>query len=128
MIRILSSFSIAILFMIVISFMNAEKICPGYGFVPRPENCTSTCSADNDQCIKGLKCCYRPTEPCGYHCIEPKTNITKQGKCPTVKVDDPMWYLCDAHLCDVDSDCRGKQKCCSNMCGAKICTGPLLNK
>ncbi|CAF1530614.1 unnamed protein product [Rotaria sordida] len=108
----------------IISLINAAKVCPGYGFIHEPENCTSTCSATNDQCPPEEKCCYIITEPCGFHCIVPKDNVEKSGKCPTSSPNDPNWFLCDAHSCDVDNDCQDIRKCCPNSCGSPICMTP----
>ncbi len=120
----MSSFPIGLLLLLVISLASAEKICPGYGFVRRPENCTSTCSTSDDRCSTDTKCCYRITEPCGFHCIVPKDNVKKSGQCLNSQMNNSLWYLCDVHICDVDNDCQGIEKCCSNSCGSKICITP----
>ncbi|CAF4221136.1 unnamed protein product, partial [Rotaria sp. Silwood2] len=112
----MSSFSIAILLLMIISLISAAKVCPGYGHIHEPKNCTSTCSMINDQCPQGKKCCYLKTKPCGFHCVIPKDNIEKLGKCPTLPTDDPLGSVCDGHFCDVDNDCKGVKKCCSNSC------------
>ncbi|CAF0776608.1 unnamed protein product [Adineta steineri] len=125
---IMCYFSTVILFFIVISFINTEKICPGYGFVKFPENCTLTCSTSNDQCTNGTKCCQRLTEPCGFHCIKPKDDVKKSGDCPQLQANNPFWFLCDGHYCDVDSDCKGMAKCCTNICRSKICVIPHSSK
>ncbi len=124
MTSIMSSISIVIILLLIISLTNPETICPGYGYVRVPENCTSTCSSTLDQCPTGTKCCYRIDQPCGFHCITPKDKINKSGRCPTTQTDNPSWSLCDAFDCDVDNDCQSKKKCCSNLCSSKICIDP----
>ncbi len=120
----MSFMSIAVILMLIISLTNAEKICSSYGFVPEPQNCKSTCSPTNDECLLGTKCCHRIKHPCGFHCVRPKDNIEKLGQCPTIQTGESLWYLCDAFFCDVDNDCQGTEKCCSNSCGSKICFTP----
>jgi len=117
----------AVFLLMTISVANAgQKVCPGYGFVQLPENCESTCSSEKDECSSNKKCCFRVEQPCGFHCIIPKDNEPKPGKCPTsVSIEDyPYWGLCDGRFCDVDIDCKGAQKCCHNECGAPICIAP----
>ena len=113
-------FRIVVLF-VIISVISTGKVCHDYGFIPRPDDCVSTCSRMNDQCRNGKKCCYRPEEPCGFHCVFAKEDIKKFGQCPTGKVSSMQWYLCDASLCDVDNDCPNAEKCCPNICGSKVC-------
>lgn len=118
------SLSIAVILLLIISLINTEHICPGYGYVAEPVNCSSTCSQTNDQCPIGRKCCHRIEEPCGFHCIISKDNKKKLGECPTRVTGKLSWLLCDAVLCDVDDDCQGTEKCCTNVCGSKICLKP----
>ncbi|CAF1235262.1 unnamed protein product [Didymodactylos carnosus] len=102
-----------------------ERICPGFGFIIPNGPCNDTCVNDTD-CVKYLKCCYSPAvTPCGYHCVPPKINIPKKGKCPTNSTH-PLWYLCDVHFCDVDHECKKSctAKCCPNVCGSLICVEP----
>jgi len=120
----MSFISVTIILLLIISLTNARKICPSHGFVPQPRNCKSTCSQIDDQCPIDTKCCYHIGQPCGFHCIIPKNNIKKSGQCPTLQTDNPSWFLCDAFFCDVDNDCQGLEKCCSNSCGSKICLTP----
>jgi hypothetical protein len=74
----------------------------------------------------GEKVCYRVEQPCGFQCIAPKDNEPKAGKCPlpSAEVETPLWGICDGHFCDVDSDCKGNQKCCYNPCGSPVCVAP----
>ncbi|CAF2305490.1 unnamed protein product [Rotaria sp. Silwood2] len=124
----MSSYLYAVLlFLMIFSSINAgEKICPGYGYILLPENCTSTCSKENDTCSPDLKCCFRVEEPCGYHCIVPKDNEPKPGICPVSlsSAQYMKWYLCDGHECDVDNDCKRADKCCYNACGMPLCIAP----
>ncbi len=53
-----------------------------------------------------------------------KDNVNKSGQCLTSPMNNSLWYLCDAHSCDVDNDCQGIKKCCSNSEGSKICITP----
>lgn len=117
---------VGLLFVIVSVVHGGDKVCPGYGFIRPPEGCQSTCSSENDQCPMDKKCCFRIEQPCGYHCIVPKDDQPKNGKCPASSstLNDSNWFLCDAHLCDVDSDCPAMKKCCSNRCGAPVCVSP----
>ncbi|CAF2628957.1 unnamed protein product [Rotaria sp. Silwood2] len=114
----------------IVSIVNAgQKVCPGYGFIKPSPNCASTCSTVKDRCPIGKKCCFSMQKPCGFHCIVPKDNQPKRGKCPApqTKIKNPLWNLCDRHLCDVDNDCKGTTKCCRNACGATICIAPQLS-
>ena len=123
----MSYYSFAILLAALLSIAYAgQKVCPGYGFIRPPENCTVTCSRENDTCAEGLKCCFRLEEQCGFHCIVPKENIPKKGTCPSqsTEINDGEWMLCDGHMCDVDSDCEGDKKCCRNYCGSAVCIAP----
>jgi len=120
-------YSFAVLLLVIISVANAgQKVCPGYGFILRPENCESACSTEKDECPSGTKCCFRLEQPCGFQCILPKDNEPKVGKCPSPssQIDNPYWNLCDGHFCDVDSDCKNAEKCCYNLCGTPICIAP----
>ena len=115
------------LLLIIVTMVNGgAKVCPGYGFIRPPEDCHSTCSTDNDQCPTGKKCCFRIEEPCGFQCIVPKDNEPKKGICPSPSSSgtDANWYLCDGHMCDIDNDCPGVQKCCLNLCGSPVCVVP----
>ena len=124
----MSSYSYIILLILVIaSIANAgKKVCPGYGFIRPPDKCESTCSIEKEECPQGKKCCFRVEQPCGFHCIIPKDAEPKSGTCPksTTEQNNPYWGLCDGHFCDVDNDCKGVKKCCSNLCGSKICIEP----
>ena len=113
-------------FLILVTVINSELVCPGFGFIRPQEPCVDQCSADNDTCGSGQKCCYTPQSPCGYRCVVGKQNVTKSGSCPSRDSDqsDPNWFLCDGHSCDVDNDCRCKKKCCHNKCGSSICISP----
>ena len=124
---IMSPYSFAVFLLVIISVVFAgEKVCPGYGFIRPPTNCESSCTTEKDLCASGKKCCFRVEQPCGFHCIIPKDNEPKIGKCPTSvsMIDNPYWGLCDGHFCDVDNDCKGVEKCCFNKCGSKICIAP----
>lgn len=105
---------------------SGEKVCPGYGFVRIPEKCESSCSPEKDECGNDKKCCFRVEQPCGHHCIVGKDNMKKSGLCPsnTSVKDNPIWGLCDGHMCDVDHDCQGETKCCPNICGSQVCIQP----
>jgi hypothetical protein len=104
-------------------------VCPGYGYwayelAKKP--CTDQCSAQNDTCGTGKKCCYSPVSPCGFRCMIPKDNTPKAGSCPSrnsmmAMIRNPAWGVCDDHQCDVDKDCRCRSKCCANKCGSLIC-------
>lgn len=106
--------------------VNAELICPGFGFIRPQQPCVNQCSSDKDTCGTGQKCCYTPVAPCGYRCLASKNDVAKRGTCPASQSEQnhPYWRLCDGHFCDVDSDCSCKKKCCSNMCGTKLCISP----
>ncbi|CAF0789319.1 unnamed protein product [Rotaria sp. Silwood1] len=124
-------YAVLLLLLMIVSIVNAgQKVCPGYGFVRPPKNCKSTCSPLKDKCPLGKKCCFRLAQPCGFHCIIPKDNQPKRGKCPTSKAKPKYrdWYVCDRHLCDVDNDCKGTWKCCRNPCNAAICIPPQAAK
>ncbi|CAF0836455.1 unnamed protein product [Adineta ricciae] len=121
MASMIRNYTAAVAVLIIVSCVNMEKVCPRHGFIHQQQNCTATCSTVHDQCANGLKCCYSYTQSCGYHCTKPKDNIPKRGRCPTIKTSDPQWYVCNEHDCDVDYDCPGRQKCCSNICGSKVC-------
>ena len=97
-----------------------------YGFVRIPEKCESSCSPEKDECGNDKKCCFRVEQPCGHHCIVAKDNVKKSGLCPsnTSVKDNPIWGLCDGHMCDVDHDCQGETKCCPNTCGSQVCIQP----
>ena len=122
----MTSLPLALLLLIISTSVAATKVCPGYGFMRPPTNCTSTCSNEKDDCPSNKKCCLLIREPCGYHCIVPKDNVAKVGKCPSSssQVNNPYWNLCDGHFCDVDNDCKGTQKCCHNPCGTPLCLPP----
>ena len=120
---------IVLFFLCLVYIVSAiEHVCPGFGFVPVMDKCVDNCDPNNDQCPSATKCCYRPVNPCGFQCVQPKVKTLKQGQCPKslTHKENPDWFLCDAHLCDVDTDCEGRQKCCSNTCGANICLDPLF--
>ena len=118
--------SSTLLLLLIGSFVTTEKVCPGYGFVRPPDKCESTCSTENEECPPNRKCCFRIEQPCGYHCIVPKDDVGKVGKCPSTssEVNDPYWNICDGHFCDVDNDCQGTKKCCRNPCGSPLCLPP----
>ena len=116
--------TIAVILLLAISFISTAKVCPSNGFVVLPTNCTSTCSTRRDRCGTNKKCCYRIAKPCGFHCIKAKHNMKKAGECPTSQSDDRLWSICDFSTCDVDNDCEDTKKCCSNLCGSKICISP----
>jgi len=123
----MSSSFLPLLFLVIVSAVYAgQKVCPGYGYIRPPKNCNSTCSVENDQCASGTKCCFQISEPCGFQCIVAKDNERKSGQCPSQssEVKTPLWGICDAHFCDVDSDCQGAEKCCPNPCGAPVCVAP----
>lgn len=123
----MSIYSLAALLLVLVSVTNAgQRVCPGYGFIPPQVNCKSTCSMENDECPSDQKCCFRIGQECGFHCIVPKINEPKQGKCPSPSSENsnPNWFLCDGHQCDVDSDCNDAEKCCINTCGAPVCISP----
>jgi hypothetical protein len=122
----MSPYSIAVFFLVIISVANAGKVCPGYGFIRPPDKCESTCSQEKEECPSDKKCCFRLEQPCGFHCIIPKDNQPRAGVCPSSssEIDTPYWGICDAHFCDVDTDCKGAEKCCHNPCGAPICIKP----
>lgn len=126
--NIMSLFSFALFVISLMSIVNAgEKVCPGYGYIRTPENCESTCSIEKDECPRGKKCCFRAEQPCGFQCIVPKDNEQKQGQCPSSSsgnISDSNWNLCDGHMCDVDNDCQGTKKCCSNRCSSFVCIKP----
>ncbi|CAF3394917.1 unnamed protein product [Rotaria sp. Silwood2] len=120
-----------LLLLAIVSIINAgQKVCPGYGFIKPPNNCKSTCSILKDKCPIGKKCCFRMQQPCGFHCVVPKDNQPKPGKCPLLSSKQIFrnWYVCDLHFCDVDNDCRGTAKCCYNPCRATICIEPQAAK
>ncbi len=111
----------------IVVIVGANMVCPGENsFWPSPRSCVNQCSSDKDNCETGKKCCYTSISPCGFRCVLPKNNKTKRGKCPPAlsAQKDDNWILCDAHLCDVDSDCRRRKKCCQNMCGSNMCIRP----
>jgi hypothetical protein len=123
----MSPYSFVVLLVVIVSVANAgEKVCPGYGFIRRPQSCEAKCAQEKDECPSGTKCCYRVEQPCGFQCIAPKDNEPKAGKCPlpSAEVETPLWGICDGHFCDVDSDCKGNQKCCYNPCGSPVCVAP----
>jgi hypothetical protein len=127
---IMSFYSFAVVLIVLVSIVNAgEKVCPGYGFIRPPKDCKSTCSMENDECPFEKKCCFNMEQPCGFHCIVPKDNEPKIGKCPSPfsQVDNQYWMLCDGHFCDVDSECPSAEKCCSNFCGSSVCVHPVHN-
>jgi hypothetical protein len=103
---------------------NSELVCPGFGFIRPQQPCVNQCSTDNDTCGSGKKCCYTPETPCDYLCLIGKQNIAKPGTSPPSQFaqTDRNW-----RLCDVDNDCRCKQKCCSNMCGTLMCISLIEN-
>ena len=107
----------------IVAITNSELVCPGFGYMRPQLPCVDQCSPDNDTCESGNKCCYTPETPCGYRCLVGKENIRKPGTCPPSQSGqtNPNWFLCDGHMCDVDSDCQGAQKCCPNMCGSLVC-------
>lgn len=111
---------------VLTTLIQSAKVCPGYGFIRPPTNCESSCSMEKDECPNDKKCCFRVQQPCGFHCIVPKDNQTKSGKCPSTSSDikEPYWGICDGHFCDVDNDCQGNKKCCVNPCGSPICLSP----
>ncbi|CAF0802110.1 unnamed protein product [Didymodactylos carnosus] len=114
----------------LIQSKSTEKyVCPGFGFVRPQTPCEDSCK-DDTTCKSGLKCCYSPlikdNRPCGSHCIQPKENIPKEGQCPDSKSkpESSLWGICDIHMCDIDGDCKGKEKCCRNTCGGPVCIAP----
>ncbi|UJR25114.1 hypothetical protein I4U23_006473 [Adineta vaga] len=110
----------------LVTIANTELICPGFGFIRPQQPCIDQCSPDQDNCETGKKCCYTPEAPCGYRCLVSKNDVEKPGHCPSPQSEQThqYWRLCDGHFCDVDSDCSCKKKCCSNMCGTKLCISP----
>ena len=120
------SFASFLLWLIVSVVNTRDNVCPGYGFIRPPENCNSTCSPEKDECPLDKKCCFRIEQPCGFHCIVPKLNEQKPGKCPATSsaLDNLEWSLCDGRQCDVDNDCKNTEKCCQNLCGSLICIAP----
>lgn len=109
----------------IVTIANSELVCPGYGYIRPIQPCVNNCTVDGD-CSYGQKCCYTPVTPCGYRCLQAKENKPKSGTCPPSQSDQNImdWLLCDAHLCDVDGDCKCKKKCCPNKCGALVCISP----
>ncbi|CAF0884714.1 unnamed protein product [Rotaria sordida] len=66
----------------IIAIANPELVCPGYGFVRPEEPYIDECKSESDTCDAGIKCCYTPLKPCGYHCLVGKDNVAKAGTCP----------------------------------------------
>jgi hypothetical protein len=123
----MSALQFVVVLLAMICIIDAELICPGFGFIRPQQPCVDSCSTSNDTCAAGQKCCYTPIAPCGYRCQVGKDNKPKPGSCPSSQSEQTIsnWYLCDANLCDVDSDCSCRKKCCANKCGSKVCIKPL---
>ncbi|KAG8319507.1 hypothetical protein J6590_090587 [Homalodisca vitripennis] len=83
--------------------------------------CYPSCSQDG-QCEGFYKCCA--TACGGTVCSRPVTSRRfanlKSGVCPA-KPTGP--WVC-SNRCAMDSDCRGRLKCCRNRCGALACVAP----
>ena len=92
MTRIMSYVSIALILLVIVTFANAAQVCPEYPYIAGERICNSTCLPNNDTCPKGRKCCYRPTTPCGFHCVVAKDNVQKPGNC-TAAPDNPSWNI-----------------------------------
>ena len=117
--------------LVILSAINliagANMVCPyANAFWHPPQTCVNECSPDKNTCEIGKKCCYTPVSPCGLRCVVAKNDKPKKGKCPPTgsTQKDLNWILCDAHLCDVDGDCRSRKRCCQNKCGANVCIRP----
>ncbi|KAJ8974270.1 hypothetical protein NQ317_008277 [Molorchus minor] len=120
-IQVLVVLSVAVLAMGQFGQFFAKKSgeCPPY---PNVMVCDMTCFADV-QCPGMQKCCG--TACGGTMCIGPVTSRVvaskeKPGDCPS-RPSGP--WVCSSR-CAVDSDCRGKKKCCRNRCAALACVNP----
>ncbi|XP_077345422.1 uncharacterized protein LOC143989233 isoform X4 [Lithobates pipiens] len=101
---------------------------PGTCPVP-PERCFKAprldgiCTKDH-QCPGHQKCCVRL---CEYACVAPE-KFEKSGQCPRVGPPGTfMLYKCpsvNTTACVNDVDCKGHQKCCSELCVNK-CRDPV---
>ncbi|KAF4520216.1 hypothetical protein B566_EDAN009941 [Ephemera danica] len=83
-------------------------------------NCAAECQRDQD-CRGDFKCCV--TTCGGRMCSSPQTLTTttqRPGGCPR-PAEHPGEYVCRSN-CSNDRDCNRNKKCCSNRCGAKVCT------
>lgn len=123
-----------ILFLFTLAYVRNEKVCPLYGDVGNEyeyrEDCFDQCQPDDDKCGINKKCCFFRSNPCGYRCIIPKDNREKSGFCPSADSFqiNILWSMCDIRLCDVDNDCPADEKCCTNICRAKMCLKPNLSR
>jgi len=119
----MSTITYIFILLAIIACADSKLTCPGYGFIRPQEPCVNQCSPGNDTCGSGKKCCYTPETSCGNRRLVGKDNVAKPGTCPPSQSDqsDPLWRLCDGHFCDVDNDCRCKQKCCPNKCSSLVC-------
>ncbi|XP_054269307.1 waprin-Rha1 [Macrosteles quadrilineatus] len=83
--------------------------------------CYPSCGGDGD-CEGFYKCC--PTSCGGSVCSRPVTArrlaTLKNGVCPQAPTGP--WVCSDR--CSTDADCRGRNKCCRNRCGALACIPP----
>lgn len=111
-----SFFWLAIFVIIATSFAQKKP-----GTCPSGANdigiCALTCFEDFE-CRGTSKCCR--TACGGSACVPPVTQTVsssvKPGRCPAPSGP----WVCSSR-CSNDSDCRGKQKCCKNRCGALAC-------
>lgn len=88
-------------------------------------------------CFKGRDLCYRNSDcrrgeiccknGCNYNVCQRKTE--KPGRCPVSIGGSRPLSVCRPRSnprCRNDYDCRGIQKCCSDICGNSFCSDPVV--
>ena len=85
--------------------------------------CIDACSDDNS-CPADQKCCAN-ADGCGNQCVPPLAGVvedsSRPGECPSPP--EGAAGIC-LEMCNVDTNCPGDLKCCSNGCG-HVCTNPV---
>lgn len=75
------------------------------------------------ECPGKQRCCQ---DACGVKCMNPvpirKAVRRKSGRCP--KFQGKCLMLNPPNICQRDSQCEGRYKCCEGMCG-KVCFLPV---
>ncbi|XP_070544252.1 SCO-spondin-like [Ptychodera flava] len=122
-------------------------VCPRNNALTSPlrSTCMTECTTDTD-CVGDWKCCTDggcsmvcrpPTETMDTTIQATRSNLrvilskttsmltgtTKSGKCPNTTPYSWNFHVCISH-CNVDIDCPGDNKCCSNGCGHQ-CVPPM---
>nr|ATU83070.1 secreted Waprin protein [Pristhesancus plagipennis] len=116
--------TVLVLLVVVNTFYVDAEIkltCPPPTLVPV---CQITCKTDTEcNDVENDMCC--PTACGGSLCqravtLKVREQAEKPGTCPK----NPGGHWICSNMCNNDSDCPRKDKCCPNRCGAMVCQKP----